>query len=78
MVLNVNDGSVGIGSAVREIAADSAGISIVQEVFGIVKRSLSEAERGRDAACGESGARKGAAALVPASTQKFGARSAPG
>ena len=42
-----------------------AGISIVQEVFGFVKRNLSEATR-KDAASGERGAGKGAAALVPA------------
>jgi len=39
----------------------------VQEVFGFVKRNLSEAERRKDAASGERGAGKGAAALVPAS-----------
>jgi hypothetical protein len=36
-------------------------------VFGFVKRNLSEAERRKDAASGERGAGKGAAALVPAS-----------
>jgi len=44
-----------------------SGISIVQEVFGFVKRNLSEALRRKDAARGERGAGKGAAALVPAS-----------
>jgi len=38
----------------------------VQEVFGFVKRNLSEAQRRKDAASGERGAGKGAAALVPA------------
>jgi hypothetical protein len=44
-----------------------ASISIVQEVFGFVKRNLSEAQRRKNAASGERGAGKGAAALVPAS-----------
>jgi len=39
----------------------------VQEVFGFVKRNLSAAQRRKDAASGERGAGKGAAALVPAS-----------
>jgi hypothetical protein len=39
----------------------------VQEVFGLVKRNLSEAQRRKDAPGGERGAGKGAAALVPAS-----------
>jgi len=39
----------------------------VPEVFGFVKRNLSEAQRRKDAASGERGAGKGAAALVPAS-----------
>jgi hypothetical protein len=38
----------------------------VQEVFGFVKRNLSGAQRRKDAASGERGAGKGAAALVPA------------
>jgi hypothetical protein len=45
-----------------------AGNSIVQEVFGFVKRNLSEAQRRKNAASGERGALKGATALVPAST----------
>jgi hypothetical protein len=44
-----------------------AGTSIVQEVFVFVKRNLSGAQRRKDAASGERGAGKGAAALVPAS-----------
>src|SRR5579862_8183246 len=43
-----------------------AGNSIVQEVFGFVKRNLSEAQRRKDGGSGERGAGKGAAALVPA------------
>ena len=39
----------------------------MQEVFGFVKRNLSGAQRRKDAASGERGAGKGAAALVPAS-----------
>ena len=39
----------------------------MQEVFGFVKRNLSGAKRRKDAASGERGAGKGAAALVPAS-----------
>ena len=49
------------------IERSDAGISIVQEVFGFVKRNLSGAQRREDAACGERGAGKGATALVPAS-----------
>jgi hypothetical protein len=37
-----------------------AGISVVQEGFGFVKRNLSGAERGMDAASGDRGAGKGA------------------
>jgi hypothetical protein len=44
-----------------------AGISIVQEVFGFVKRNLSGAKRRKNTASSERGAGKGAAALVPAS-----------
>ena len=40
--------------------------SIVQGVFGLVKENLSEAQRRKDAASGERGAGKGAAALVSA------------
>ena len=51
--------------------ADSdAGISIVQEVFGFVKRNLSEAQRRKKTASGVRGAGKGAAALVPASAHR--------
>ena len=39
----------------------------MQEVFGFVKRNLSEAQRRDSAASGVRGAGKGAAALVPAS-----------
>ena len=44
-----------------------AGTSIVQEVFGFVKRNLSGAQRRKSGATRERGAGKGAAALVPAS-----------
>ena len=44
-----------------------AGISIAQEVFGFGKKKMSGAQRRKDAASGERGAGKGAAALVPAS-----------
>src|SRR5271168_247180 len=44
-----------------------AGISIVQEVFGFVKRNLSGAKRRKNTSSSERGAGKGAAALVPAS-----------
>ena len=44
-----------------------AGISIVQEVFGFVKRNLSGAKRRKNTASRERGAGKGAAVLVPAS-----------
>jgi hypothetical protein len=47
-----------------------AGISIVQEGFGFVKRKLSGAQRRKGAASRERGAGKGAAALVPASTHR--------
>jgi len=39
----------------------------VQEVFGFVKKNLSEAQRRKGAASGERGVGKGAAALVPTS-----------
>ena len=42
----------------------------MQEVFGFVKRNLSGAQRRKDAASGERGAGKGAAALVPASAHE--------
>jgi hypothetical protein len=42
----------------------------VQEVFGFVKKNLSEAQRRSDAASGERGAGKGAAALFLASTRR--------
>jgi len=45
-----------------------AGNSVVQEVFGFVKRILSGAQRRQSAASGGRGAGKGAAALVPASS----------
>ena len=38
----------------------------MQEVFGFVKRNLSEAQRRKDTASEERGVGKGAAALVPA------------
>ena len=38
----------------------------MQDVFGFVKRNLSEAQRRKSATSGERGAGKGAAALVPA------------
>ena len=41
-------------------------ISIVQEVFGFVKRNLSGAKRKKDTASGESGAGKGAATFFSA------------
>jgi len=47
-----------------------AGNSVVQEVFGFVNRTLSGAQRRKDAASGEKSAGKGAAALVPASALK--------
>ena len=40
------------------------------KVFGFVKRNLSGAQRRKDAASGERGAGKGAAALVPASAHR--------
>ena len=40
------------------------------KVFGFVKRNQSRAQRRKDAASGERGAGKGAAALVPASALK--------
>lgn len=43
-----------------------AGTSIVQEVFGFVKKNLSGAQRRKSAASRERGAGKGAVALVPA------------
>jgi hypothetical protein len=46
-----------------------AGISIVQEVFGFVKKNLSGAQRRNRAASGERGVGKGAAALVPTSAR---------
>ena len=42
----------------------------MQDVFGFVKRNLSEAKRRMDAASEERGAGKGAAALVPASAHR--------
>jgi hypothetical protein len=48
------------------IEPSDAGISIVQGMFGFVKRNLSGAQRRKGAASGERGAGKGATALVPA------------
>jgi len=45
-------------------------------VFGFFKRNLSGAQRRKNAASGERGAGKGAAALVPASTLKRAERAA--
>jgi hypothetical protein len=49
------------------IERSDAGISIVQEVFGFVKRNCPERSEGRMPLAGERGAGKGAAALCPAS-----------
>ena len=56
------------------LRVDPAGIisSIVQEVFGFVKKNLSGAQRRKGAVSGERGAGKGAAALVPAQAAGFG------
>ena len=58
------------GSSRTPSERSDAGTSIVQEVFGFVKRNLSGAQRRKSAASGERGAGKGAAALVPASAHR--------
>src|SRR5579872_1885628 len=68
--LNVRKGSERHSGTRTRSERSDAGTSIVKEVFGFVKRKRSGAQRRKDAASGERGAGKGAAALVPASAHR--------